>query len=55
MYADGGACQYNRGSQRWIYRIDPKRVNEYGQVMGSDVDAVQKEGGKKDTETKKNK
>jgi hypothetical protein len=19
--------------QRWIYRIDPKRVNEYGQVM----------------------
>jgi hypothetical protein len=22
--------------QRWIYRIDPKRVNEYGQVMGAD-------------------
>jgi len=19
--------------QRWIYRIDPKRVNEYGQVL----------------------
>ncbi|PPR02648.1 hypothetical protein CVT24_002131 [Panaeolus cyanescens] len=24
--------------QRWIYRIDPKRVNEYGQVMESDGD-----------------
>jgi hypothetical protein len=21
------------GRQRWIYRIDPKRVNEYGQVL----------------------
>ncbi|KAL1711746.1 cleft lip and palate transmembrane protein 1-domain-containing protein [Schizophyllum commune] len=29
--------------QRWIYRIDPKRVNEYGQVMVEDVDAL-KEG-----------
>ena len=26
--------------QRWIYRIDPKRANEYGQVMGTDVDAA---------------
>jgi hypothetical protein len=26
--------------QRWIYRIDPNRVNEYGQVMASDVDAA---------------
>ena len=26
--------------QRWIYRIDPKRVNEYGQVLSSDVDAA---------------
>jgi hypothetical protein len=26
--------------QRWIYRIDPKRVNEYGQVMASDVDTA---------------
>ncbi|KAF9651128.1 cleft lip and palate transmembrane 1 [Thelephora ganbajun] len=26
--------------QRWIYRIDPKRVNEYGQVMATDVDAA---------------
>ncbi|KAG1763582.1 cleft lip and palate associated transmembrane protein [Suillus placidus] len=25
--------------QRWIYRIDPKRVNEYGQVMTEDVKA----------------
>ncbi|KAH9938336.1 cleft lip and palate associated transmembrane protein [Fomitopsis serialis] len=41
--------------QRWIYRIDPKRVNEYGQVMASEVDAVQAKGGKEDAETKKNK
>ncbi|KAF8806284.1 cleft lip and palate transmembrane 1 [Phlegmacium glaucopus] len=37
--------------QRWIYRIDPKRVNEYGQVLGSDVDiavAVSKEETRKD-------
>jgi hypothetical protein len=27
-------------SQRWIYRIDPKRVNEYGQVLALDVDAA---------------
>ncbi|KAF7332430.1 hypothetical protein MKEN_00124900 [Mycena kentingensis (nom. inval.)] len=26
--------------QRWIYRIDPKRVNEYGQVLVEDVDAA---------------
>ncbi|KZV76118.1 cleft lip and palate associated transmembrane protein [Peniophora sp. CONT] len=26
--------------QRWIYRIDPNRVNEYGQVMATDVDAL---------------
>lgn len=26
--------------QRWIYRIDPKRVNEYGQVLAADVDAT---------------
>ena len=26
--------------QRWIYRIDPKRVNEFGQVMTSDADAA---------------
>ena len=26
--------------KRWIYRIDPKRVNEYGQVLAADVDAT---------------
>ncbi|KAJ7223955.1 cleft lip and palate associated transmembrane protein [Mycena rebaudengoi] len=26
--------------QRWIYRIDEKRVNEYGQVLVADVDAA---------------
>jgi len=40
--------------QRWIYRIDPKRVNEYGQVMASDADAAGLNG-KEATETKKNK
>jgi hypothetical protein len=34
--------------QRWIYRIDPKRVNEYGQVLSSDVDAVDSKESKKD-------
>ncbi|KAK7049750.1 hypothetical protein VNI00_005781 [Paramarasmius palmivorus] len=37
--------------QRWIYRIDPKRVNEYGQVMAQDVDMVE---GKEVKESKKN-
>ena len=41
--------------QRWIYRIDPKRVNEFGQVMVEDADAVAKAEGKEATETKKNK
>lgn len=31
---------HRRWLQRWIYRIDPKRINEYGQVMGTDVDAA---------------
>ncbi|KAF9567398.1 cleft lip and palate transmembrane 1 [Agrocybe pediades] len=26
--------------QRWIYRIDPKRVNEYGQVLEPEADEV---------------
>lgn len=26
--------------QRWIYRIDPNRVNEYGQVLATDVVAA---------------
>ncbi|KIM46486.1 hypothetical protein M413DRAFT_441574 [Hebeloma cylindrosporum] len=32
--------------QRWIYRIDPKRVNEYGQVLAADVDGVEGESKK---------
>ncbi|KAG1752375.1 cleft lip and palate associated transmembrane protein [Suillus paluster] len=36
--------------QRWIYRIDPKRVNEYGQVMAEDV--IKADG---NDETKKDK
>ncbi|KAF9266255.1 cleft lip and palate transmembrane 1, partial [Marasmius fiardii PR-910] len=36
--------------QRWIYRVDPKRVNEYGQVMAEDVKVI--EGDK--AESKKN-
>ncbi|KAI0677053.1 cleft lip and palate transmembrane 1 [Trametes maxima] len=38
--------------QRWIYRVDPNRVNEYGQVMSTDVDAVE---GKEKKETPKSK
>ncbi|TFK66574.1 cleft lip and palate associated transmembrane protein [Pluteus cervinus] len=40
--------------QRWIYRIDPKRINEYGQVMAQDADlaADKSKGGK--VESKKN-
>ncbi|KAF5388430.1 hypothetical protein D9615_000671 [Tricholomella constricta] len=34
--------------KRWIYRVDPKRINEYGQVMAENVAAI-------DGETKKNK
>ena len=50
-----GACQANQTLQRWIYRVDPKRVNEYGQVMASEVDAVHAKGEQEDAETKKNK
>lgn len=38
--------------QRWIYRIDPNRVNEYGQVLDKDAAAV--EGTDKKAESKKN-
>ncbi|KAH9482353.1 Cleft lip and palate transmembrane protein 1 [Psilocybe cubensis] len=38
-------------TQRWIYRIDPNRVNEYGQVLAADVAAVDGE----EMESKKNK
>lgn len=34
------SCVADCTTQRWIYRIDPKRVNEYGQVLAGDVDAV---------------
>jgi hypothetical protein len=37
VYVCDGLCQ------RWIYRIDPKRVNEYGQVL-----VEEKEESKKD-------
>ncbi|KAI0772049.1 cleft lip and palate transmembrane 1 [Trametes elegans] len=37
--------------QRWIYRIDPNRVNEYGQVMSKDVDTAENKEG---AESKKN-
>jgi hypothetical protein len=32
--------------QRWIYRIDPKRVNEYGQVLAADLDGIEGESKK---------
>ncbi|KAJ7068734.1 cleft lip and palate associated transmembrane protein [Mycena amicta] len=35
--------------QRWIYRIDPKRINEYGQVLAGDVDAADSQGETKKT------
>ena len=39
--------------QRWIYRVDPKRINEYGQVLETEED---KTVDRKDVkETKKNK
>ncbi|RPD66736.1 cleft lip and palate transmembrane 1 [Lentinus tigrinus ALCF2SS1-7] len=38
--------------QRWIYRVDPNRVNEYGQVMETDVNAVEGKDTPK-TKTKK--
>ncbi|KAG6841830.1 hypothetical protein C0991_006237 [Blastosporella zonata] len=41
--------------QRWIYRIDPKRVNEYGQVMAEDVAALDETALEEKKETKKNK
>lgn len=28
--------------QRWIYRVDPKRVNEFGQVLVADEDSTKK-------------
>ena len=28
--------------KRWIYRIDPKRVNEYGQVLAEETSGESK-------------
>jgi hypothetical protein len=42
-----GACIYMLTTcQRWIYRIDPNRVNEYGQVM--EIESSAAEGQQKD-------
>jgi hypothetical protein len=44
------------GLQRWIYRIDPKRINEYGQVMVADAVSADGKSGNDatvDKETKK--
>ncbi|KAF9534114.1 cleft lip and palate associated transmembrane protein [Crepidotus variabilis] len=35
--------------QRWIYRIDPKRINEYGQVMAHDADEVGDKTGERES------
>jgi hypothetical protein len=34
---------YDTVFQRWIYRIDPKRVNEYGQVMVTEEEESKKD------------
>ncbi|KAG8770389.1 hypothetical protein FRC12_004297 [Ceratobasidium sp. 428] len=41
--------------QRWIYRVDPKRVNEFGQVGENDPAALAAEAKEDKTESKKNK
>ncbi|KIY72108.1 cleft lip and palate associated transmembrane protein [Cylindrobasidium torrendii FP15055 ss-10] len=42
--------------QRWIYRIDPKRVNEYGQIGVHEIDAVKEKEAEPETkESKKEK
>ncbi|KAB5592385.1 Cleft lip and palate transmembrane protein [Ceratobasidium theobromae] len=41
--------------QRWIYRIDPKRVNEYGQVGEDDLKALATQAEKDPKESKKSK
>jgi len=38
--------------QRWIYRVDPKRVNEYGQVLVADEDSAEKKEGDEAKKTK---
>lgn len=49
MWLTNVLTNYGSCSQRWIYRVDPNRVNEYGQVMATDVDAVE---GKEKTNVK---
>ncbi|EIN10835.1 cleft lip and palate associated transmembrane protein [Punctularia strigosozonata HHB-11173 SS5] len=39
--------------QRWIYRIDPKRVNEYGQIMENESAAAEGMGSERAAESKK--
>ncbi|KIK67655.1 hypothetical protein GYMLUDRAFT_36378 [Collybiopsis luxurians FD-317 M1] len=39
--------------QRWIYRIDPKRVNEYGQVLSNDVDSISDKDSDKESKKKR--
>ncbi|KAI5124961.1 hypothetical protein M0805_007387 [Coniferiporia weirii] len=41
--------------QRWIYRVDPKRINEYGQVMVGEANSTESKDGVATLETKKTK
>ncbi|CAE6527598.1 unnamed protein product [Rhizoctonia solani] len=41
--------------QRWIYRVDPKRVNEYGQVGEDDIQALADQAKQDPQESKKSK
>ncbi|CAE6471874.1 unnamed protein product [Rhizoctonia solani] len=41
--------------QRWIYRVDPKRVNEYGQVGEDDMKALADQAKEDPKESKKSK
>ena len=45
LYQVGGLCsnaedRSNLEPQRWIYRVDPERINEYGQV-GEETKALE--------------
>ena len=41
--------------QRWIYRVDPKRANEYGQVGEDDIKALADQAKEDPKESKKSK
>ena len=41
--------------QRWIYRVDPKRINEYGQVGEDDIKALAHHAKEDPKESKKGK